>query len=71
MFKKLNLKTKLFKPNAVLFDTDNTLYEYEPAHKRAINSTSKKLNNLLGISRKDFLNLYSFSVFFRYVPYSA
>ena len=59
MFKKLNLKTKLFKPNAVLFDTDNTLYEYEPAHKRAINSTSKKLNNLLGISRKDFLHLYT------------
>ena len=24
MFKKLNLKTNLFKPNAVLFDTDNT-----------------------------------------------
>lgn len=58
MFKKLNLKTKLLKPEAVLLDTDNTLYEYEPAHNRAINSTSKKLNTLLGISKKEFFYFY-------------
>ena len=47
MFKNLNFKKKLVKPNAVLLDTDNTLYEYEPAHKRAINETSKKLRSIL------------------------
>lgn len=59
MFKKLNLKKNLIKPNAVLLDTDNTLYEYEPAHKRAINATSKKLNNLLCLSKKEFLHFYN------------
>tara|TARA_B100000242_G_scaffold266241_1_gene214905 strand:+ start:278 stop:1021 length:744 start_codon:yes stop_codon:yes gene_type:complete len=58
MFKKLNSKKQLKKPNAVLLDTDNTLYEYEPAHKRAINETSKKLNNLLCISKKEFFEFY-------------
>ena len=59
MFKKLNLKKNLSKPNAVLLDTDNTLYEYGPAHNRAINATSEKLNKLLNLSKKDFLHLYN------------
>ena len=29
---------KIIKPKAVIFDTDNTLYLYEPAHKSAINA---------------------------------
>ena len=59
MFKKLNFKKQLIKPNAVLLDTDNTLYEYEPAHKKAINETSKKLNTLLSISKKEFIEFYN------------
>ena len=50
---------KLFKPEVVLFDTDNTLYEYEPANKAALNAACSKAINLLGISREDFKTSYS------------
>ena len=36
-------------PKAVLFDTDNTLYEYFPAKVAAENAVCNKAINLLGI----------------------
>ncbi len=57
--KKLN-KNLLFKrPEAVLFDTDNTLYDYYPANKIAEDAVCKKAYNLLGIKRKQFYDYYS------------
>ena len=45
-------------PSAILLDTDNTLYEYDPANKAALNATYKKLNHKFGISKKDFTIYY-------------
>lgn len=42
------------KPVAVLFDLDNTLYDYEPAHRQALLAVREKANSLLGISGEDF-----------------
>tara|TARA_B100000212_G_scaffold341063_1_gene323187 strand:+ start:1398 stop:2138 length:741 start_codon:yes stop_codon:yes gene_type:complete len=36
-------------PKAVIFDTDNTLYAYAPAHKLALNSLFEKAEKLLDI----------------------
>lgn len=42
-------------PEAIIFDTDNTLYEYKPAHRRAIDAAQAKACKLLGVSPKEFL----------------
>lgn len=42
------------KPRAVIFDTDNTLYPYDPAHKAAITATIEKATEILGISADRF-----------------
>ena len=59
MLKVLNKNKKIIKPKAVLFDTDNTLYEYEPANKKATKAVGEKLNNLLGIKEQEFLIKYA------------
>jgi len=41
-------------PKAVIFDTDNTLYPYDPAHKAATCSVEKKVLTVLGINKKEF-----------------
>jgi len=41
-------------PKAVIFDTDNTLYPYAPAHKEASRAVEQKIKNILGISKEDF-----------------
>lgn len=41
-------------PNAVLFDTDNTLYPYDPAHEAAQEAVKEKVMNTFAISSKDF-----------------
>ena len=41
-------------PEAVLFDTDNTLYYYDPADDCGIKAVRKKVNRLFGISSLDF-----------------
>jgi len=46
------------RPSAVIFDTDNTLYEYQPAHKKALSTTREKACSLLGISQSDFDRAY-------------
>lgn len=46
---------KLFEaPEAVIFDTDNTLYPYDPAHKAATIAIEKKVEDILGIDREKF-----------------
>lgn len=42
------------KPSAVIFDTDNTLYPYDPAHKAATMAVEKKAAKLLGVGDKEF-----------------
>ena len=58
MLKKNNKNLSIKKPRAILFDTDNTLYEYEPANKEAIEACYLKANNLLGLSRNVFYKSY-------------
>jgi len=41
-------------PDAVLFDTDNTLYPYDPAHIAAQQAVREKVMKTFSISAKDF-----------------
>jgi putative hydrolase of the HAD superfamily len=41
-------------PDAVLFDTDNTLYPYNPAHRRALQAVREKAVARFAISAKTF-----------------
>jgi len=45
-------------PDAVLFDTDNTLYPYDPAHQAAQEAVKEKVINTFAISAKDFENAF-------------
>lgn len=58
MFKQINLTKNLNKPSAVIFDTDNTLYEYPPANQMAEKAVEKKVKNLLGIDSKLYRKTY-------------
>ncbi len=42
------------KPQAIIFDTDNTLYHYKPADEAATKATGLKACDLLGISLENF-----------------
>ena len=44
---------------AVLFDLDNTLYDYEPVYKKSLKAVHEILKNEIKMSYKDFLELYS------------
>ena len=55
---KILTEKKISKPKAIIFDTDNTLYPYEAAHSAAINAVSEKAENILGINKKEFENLF-------------
>lgn len=46
------------KPVAVILDTDNTLYEYAPAHRKAFDRTCDKAIRILGITKEDFDKAY-------------
>jgi putative hydrolase of the HAD superfamily len=61
----LNLKDgrQICSPEAIIFDTDNTLYPYEPAHKAAIKSVVKKAINIFGISENEFTQAFENSRF--------
>ncbi|MDA8691940.1 HAD family hydrolase [Candidatus Pseudothioglobus singularis] len=53
------LKEKIIKnPKAVIFDTDNTLYPYVPAHKEATKAVEEKVVNMLGIKKEDFRSAF-------------
>ncbi len=46
---------------AVLFDLDNTLYDYKPVHKKSMQEVYKYLKNKLNISYRKFTELYNLS----------
>jgi HAD superfamily hydrolase (TIGR02253 family) len=50
------------KKKAVLFDLDNTLYEYEPVHKKALKAAYNILKKEIEISFERFEKLYKISV---------
>lgn len=58
MVNKLNNYSILKKPEAILFDTDNTLYNYYPANKAAEEAVCRKAKNLLGLEKKEFFMIY-------------
>lgn len=41
-------------PDAILFDTDNTLYRYEPAHRTAMQAVRGKAEKMLGVAPATF-----------------
>lgn len=41
-------------PDAILFDTDNTLYHYDPAHEAAMHAIRNKTANMFGITPTAF-----------------
>ncbi|MBR9678129.1 MAG: HAD-IA family hydrolase [Nanoarchaeota archaeon] len=51
----------MFKKKAVLFDLDDTLYDYDPAHKAALKQVYKILKEEIKISYNKFLRLYNIS----------
>ena len=59
MFKKINSTKNLYKPDAVIFDTDNTLYEYAPANEKAEEAVERKVNALLGVNSKLYRTTYA------------
>jgi len=54
-------KQGIVKPKAVIFDTDNTLYSYSPAHKFAINAVVYKAVEILKVDKKTFIGAYNCS----------
>jgi putative hydrolase of the HAD superfamily len=46
---------------AILFDLDNTLYEYDGPHEKALKEVHKVLNKYIKIGLKEFLKLYEIS----------
>jgi len=56
-----NLRPNAFlkRPSLVIFDTDNTLYPYDPAHAAAIIATREKAVQSLGITTKQFDDAFS------------
>ena len=42
------------RPDAVIFDLDNTLYPYEPAHRAAINAVKEKSTKIFSVSEENF-----------------
>ena len=54
----LNQEAFRKKPVAVILDTDNTIYEYGPAHRDALSATRDKATSLLGITKGDFDKAY-------------
>ena len=48
-------------PDAILFDTDNTLYEYAPAHKAGMDAVQSKIVSLFSITNKEFINAFDAS----------
>ena len=46
-------------PEAVIFDTDNTLYPYTPAHSAATKAVEEKVEKTLGINKMLFREAFS------------
>ena len=52
--KKISQEIFYRKPQAVLFDTDNTLYPYSPAHQKAMRAIKDKFIEKFDIGSKLF-----------------
>lgn len=46
-------------PDAILFDTDNTLYAYEPVHRMAMQAVRAKVTRTFSIGEDDFDRAFS------------
>jgi len=46
-------------PDAILFDTDNTLYPYDPAHNAAHSAVRDKVVKMFSVSPENFDNAYN------------
>ena len=46
-------------PDGILFDTDNTLYPYDPAHQKALSALKQKISNTLNVPIKDVENNFN------------
>lgn len=57
---KLNDPSKFKQlPDAILFDTDNTLYHYDPAHEVAMNAVRNKITRTFSITPEQFDKAFS------------
>ena len=56
--KLMSQKSPVCLPKGILFDTDNTLYDYLPAHQAAIDAVCQKCVSKLSISPKEFEKVY-------------
>ena len=45
-------------PKAIIFDTDNTLYPYAPAHEEATKNVELKIEKMLGIKKEIFQSAF-------------
>jgi putative hydrolase of the HAD superfamily len=54
MMKIVNKERFLKKPHAILFDTDNTLYPYDPAHEAAQAAVRAKATKVFSIKAEEF-----------------
>ena len=59
MSSKKNVNNLNKVPKAVIFDTDNTLYPYTPAHKEATRAVENKVEKVLGIDKLVFRKAFS------------
>ena len=53
-----NAEQFLQPPEAVIFDTDNTLYHYDPPHRKAMLATEAKAAKLLGVGNGEFKDAF-------------
>lgn len=58
---KIISKNLLSRPKAIIFDTDNTLYSYLPAHRAALKLVKSKAVELLGVGEEDFMKAFDAS----------
>ena len=56
---KIYTDKKICKPKAIIFDTDNTLYHYKPAHKAAMEAVLDKSKKLLGVGSDEFIKFFT------------
>jgi len=58
MLIKNNSDIRIKRPEAVLFDTDNTLYDYNSANAIALEAVAMKATKILNISTNEFYKYY-------------
>lgn len=56
---KRNSSAALVRPAAIVFDTDNTLYPYAPAHRAGEQAVTAKATALFGVCEAEFLDAFA------------